>query len=236
MCVRKSKIFFHFVQVSSSCSSVYVDGSEIRGSSNASVLVKYGTYTGLARFTVWMPEFPLEVSVTDTRLNQIKGWKVPEEHTLAKNKRSLNITDKQQQQEKPKKRSAANEPVDKEEELDYEEGEDDEEDEEDGEELGEGKMRFRSGDKWDEINSIDRTSSSASCKLRFQQSPVEVRELRLFFNSHMAKAFSDKFIAFYYNVMTNSIFNSGTRPISRSRPRFRARIVFRESSDLATRD
>ncbi|XP_016844995.1 transmembrane protein 132E isoform X2 [Nasonia vitripennis] len=162
------------LKVSSSCSSVYVDGSEIRGSSNASVLVKYGTYTGLARFTVWMPEFPLEVSVTDTRLNQIKGWKVPEEHTLAKNKRSLNVTDKQQQQEKPKKRSAASEAVDKEEELDYEEGEEDEEDEEDGEELGEGKMRFRSGDKWDEINSIDRTSSSASCKLRFQQSPVEV--------------------------------------------------------------
>ncbi|XP_024939788.1 uncharacterized protein LOC107266718 isoform X3 [Cephus cinctus] len=78
------------LKVSSSCSSVYVDGSEIRGSSNASVLVKYGTYTGLARFTVWMPEFPLDVTVMDTRLSQIKGWKVPEEHSIAKNKRSLN--------------------------------------------------------------------------------------------------------------------------------------------------
>ncbi|KAG7307192.1 hypothetical protein JYU34_007345, partial [Plutella xylostella] len=60
------------LKVSSSCSSVYVDGSEIRGSSNASVIVKYGTYTGLARFTVWMPEYPLEIDVDDNRLSQIK--------------------------------------------------------------------------------------------------------------------------------------------------------------------
>ncbi|XP_061712133.1 transmembrane protein 132E isoform X1 [Cydia pomonella] len=67
------------LKVSSSCSSVYVDGSEIRGSSNASVIVKYGTYTGLARFTVWMPEYPLEVEVDNRRLSQIKGWKVSED-------------------------------------------------------------------------------------------------------------------------------------------------------------
>ncbi|XP_041976905.1 transmembrane protein 132E isoform X2 [Aricia agestis] len=67
------------LKVSSSCSSVYVDGSEIRGSSNASVIVKYGTYTGLARFTVWMPEYPLEIDVDDNRLSQIKGWKVSDE-------------------------------------------------------------------------------------------------------------------------------------------------------------
>lgn len=71
---------FSCIQVSSSCSSVYIDGSEMRGSSNASIIVKYGTYKGLARFTVWMPEFPLEVSVADFRLSQIKGWKIPEEH------------------------------------------------------------------------------------------------------------------------------------------------------------
>lgn len=52
----------------------------MRGSSNASVFVKYGTYQGIARFTVWMPEFPLEVSVADFRLSQIKGWKIPEDH------------------------------------------------------------------------------------------------------------------------------------------------------------
>lgn len=68
------------IKVSSSCSSVYVDGSEARGSSNASIVVRYGTYAGLAKFIVWMPEFPLEVSVSDFRLSQIKGWKIPDEH------------------------------------------------------------------------------------------------------------------------------------------------------------
>lgn len=67
-------------QVSSSCSSVYVDGSEARGSLNATIGVKYGTYGGLAKFIVWMPEFPLEVSVADFRLSQIKGWKIPDDH------------------------------------------------------------------------------------------------------------------------------------------------------------
>ncbi|KAJ3642646.1 hypothetical protein Zmor_025409 [Zophobas morio] len=68
------------LKVSSSCSSVYVDGSEARGSVNGSVLVKYGTYIGLARFTVWMPEFALDLQVTDTRLSQMKSWRVPDYH------------------------------------------------------------------------------------------------------------------------------------------------------------
>lgn len=71
---------FHVLQVSSSCSSVYVDGSEQRGSSNASVIVKYGTYVGVAKFIVWMPEFPLEVYISDFRLSQIKGWKVTDDN------------------------------------------------------------------------------------------------------------------------------------------------------------
>ncbi|XP_036319877.1 transmembrane protein 132C isoform X1 [Rhagoletis pomonella] len=76
------------IKVSSSCSSVYVDGSEIRGSSNASVVVKYGSYAGLAKFTVWMPEFPLEVYVSDFRLSQIKGWKVVDDSSILSGKQS----------------------------------------------------------------------------------------------------------------------------------------------------
>nr|XP_036226757.1 transmembrane protein 132C isoform X2 [Bactrocera oleae] len=76
------------IKVSSSCSSVYVDGSEIRGSSNASVVVKYGSYAGLAKFTVWMPEFPLEVYVSDFRLSQIKGWKVVDDTNIFLNKQN----------------------------------------------------------------------------------------------------------------------------------------------------
>ncbi|XP_060527695.1 transmembrane protein 132C isoform X1 [Cylas formicarius] len=76
------------LKVSSSCGSVYVDGSEQRGSVNGSVLVKYGTYTGLAKFTVWMPEFPLELSVADTKLSQVKSWRVPDYNpTVTKSKR-----------------------------------------------------------------------------------------------------------------------------------------------------
>lgn len=58
-----------------------MDGSEARGSSNASVSVKYGSNSGRAKFIVWMPEFPVEVSVADFRLSQIKGWKIPDDHT-----------------------------------------------------------------------------------------------------------------------------------------------------------
>ncbi|XP_047106144.1 transmembrane protein 132E [Schistocerca piceifrons] len=116
------------LKVSSSCSSVYVDGSEIRGSSNASVVVKYGTYTGLARFTVWMPEFPLEVSVADFRLSQVKGWRVPDEHSG----RGGN---------KLKKREAADVP------------------------------RWGKDPSFQDMMEHDQ---KPSCRLRFQQSPVEV--------------------------------------------------------------
>lgn len=75
------------LKVSSSCSSVYVDGSEARGSVNGSVVVKYGTYTGLARFTVWMPEFALDLQVADVRLSQIKSWRVLDHSSTSKIKR-----------------------------------------------------------------------------------------------------------------------------------------------------
>lgn len=161
-----------------------MDGSEVRGSSNASVLVKYGTYTGLAKFTVWMPEFPLEVTVGDTRLSQIKGWKVPEEHaTSTKSKRSLNATrlmDAESPAEnslpttpavvmtaRPKKRSAVEleDSIEDDTSMDVDDSDlmpDEDEQEE----------RYHESDHgWD--NSIER-SLPAVCRLRFQQSPVEV--------------------------------------------------------------
>lgn len=148
-------------QVSSSCSSVYVDGSEIRGSSNASVLVKYGTYTGLARFTVWMPEFPLEVTVSDSRLSQVKGWRVPEGHVIQKNKRSLvNQTSEDGAAVDSRSRARRNP-------TGIEENDEDEEDDIEAE-------RFRGDDRWDAVNSIDPSPLQATCRLRFQQSPVEV--------------------------------------------------------------
>ena len=69
-------------QVTTSCTSVYVDGSESRGALAAEIDIKYGApqYMGRAVFTVWMPETPLNINVADTRLSQIKGWKVPQNH------------------------------------------------------------------------------------------------------------------------------------------------------------
>lgn len=162
-----------------------MDGSEIRGSSNASVLVKYGTYTGLARFTVWMPEFPLEVNVVDTRLSQIKGWKVPEEHsaTGTKSKRSLlNAT----KPEEPKSEipSSSEPPVTarakKRSAMELEDSIDDtsmDVDDSDALEEDEHEERYRSNGNergWDTVNSLDRNLAPASCRLRFQQTAVEV--------------------------------------------------------------
>ena len=57
--------------MTSSCTSVYVDGSETRGAVKAEVLVKYGTLTGSAEFTVWFPVIPLNVHLEDSKLSQV---------------------------------------------------------------------------------------------------------------------------------------------------------------------
>lgn len=65
------------LKVSPSCTSVYLDGSEVRGSQNATVVVRYGSYEGQARFLVWMPQLPLELRLSDPKLSQLRGWRVP---------------------------------------------------------------------------------------------------------------------------------------------------------------
>lgn len=65
------------IKVSPSCTSVYLDGSEVRGSQNATVIIKYGSFTGFGSMIVWMPLIPLDVRISDTKLSQIKGWRVP---------------------------------------------------------------------------------------------------------------------------------------------------------------
>jgi transmembrane protein 132 len=141
-----------------------------------------------------MPEFPLEVTVGDTRLSQIKGWKVSEEHAAgSKSKRSLlNMTKTEERTvsstELPspvtvraKKRSA----VELEESIEDTSIDVDDPDvilEEDEQE----ERSFRNGNDhgWgDTVNTIDRNLSPANCRLRFQQSPVEVHA-RFLANDH----------------------------------------------------
>lgn len=133
-----------------------------------------------------MPEFPLEVSVSDTRLSQIKGWKVPEEHaTSAKSKRSLlnatrivedhqtTTTESPSVTGRAKKRNA----VELEDSIEDTSMDDLDEEPLLEEEEDEHEERFRGNGNdhgWDTINSIDRNLSPANCRLRFQQSPVEV--------------------------------------------------------------
>ena len=63
-------------KVSSSCTSVYLDGSEVRGSTNGTFIARYGNVESTGSITVWVPELPLEIQIEDNKLNQILGWKV----------------------------------------------------------------------------------------------------------------------------------------------------------------
>jgi len=65
------------LKVSESCGFVFLDGSELRGSSAASIIVKYGRHARFIQFRVWIPELPLDVEVSDARLGRFIGWQVP---------------------------------------------------------------------------------------------------------------------------------------------------------------
>ena len=54
-----------------------MDGSEKHGSSTVTVITKYGRHTRFTFFKVWAPQLPVEVSLSDTTLSQIKAWKIP---------------------------------------------------------------------------------------------------------------------------------------------------------------
>ena len=64
-------------QVSSSCTSIFLDGSEVRGGLNVNIQAKYGAISGEISVVVWTPELPLSVDMSDTKLSLIRDWKVP---------------------------------------------------------------------------------------------------------------------------------------------------------------
>ena len=63
--------------MSQSCNNVYLDGSETHGFSDVTVLAKYTHYIGYATVSVWVPRLPLQIQLSDYKLSQIRGWKVP---------------------------------------------------------------------------------------------------------------------------------------------------------------
>ncbi|KAK2714826.1 hypothetical protein QYM36_009134, partial [Artemia franciscana] len=77
------------LKVSPSCTSVYVDGGEIRGSSNATVQIKYDSKTSLLSMIVWFPELPVHIELDDPILGMIPGWRVPHFSSFDRDKRQL---------------------------------------------------------------------------------------------------------------------------------------------------
>jgi transmembrane protein 132 len=72
---------YFFLQVTLDCSHVYVDGSETNGARNATIIFKHTDKIREVRLSVWVPEIPLNVEVSDQKLSQIKMWKGPDAHT-----------------------------------------------------------------------------------------------------------------------------------------------------------
>ena len=71
------RILCFATQVKQDCSAVYVDGSETSGALGKKILVSFAGREVYREFNVWYPELPLEVVLSDPKLSQIRGWKIP---------------------------------------------------------------------------------------------------------------------------------------------------------------
>ncbi|XP_072578758.1 transmembrane protein 132D isoform X1 [Vulpes vulpes] len=65
------------IKVSDRCDYVFVNGKEMKGKVNVVVNFTYQHLSSPLEMTVWVPRLPLQIEVSDTELNQIKGWRVP---------------------------------------------------------------------------------------------------------------------------------------------------------------
>ncbi|XP_073413170.1 transmembrane protein 132D [Dendrobates tinctorius] len=84
------------LKVSERCDYVFVNGKEIKGKVNAIVNFSYQHFKPSLEMTVWVPRLPLLIDVSDTELNQIKGWRVP----IMGNKRSARDSDDDDDEDK----------------------------------------------------------------------------------------------------------------------------------------
>uniref|UniRef100_F1KUX1 Transmembrane protein 132A n=1 Tax=Ascaris suum TaxID=6253 RepID=F1KUX1_ASCSU len=64
------------LKTSPTCSSVYVDGSELRGMGKIKVHVHYEAWTTSIELTVWYPKLPITVWISDPVLNAVKEWQI----------------------------------------------------------------------------------------------------------------------------------------------------------------
>ncbi|XP_074228057.1 transmembrane protein 132A isoform X1 [Camelus bactrianus] len=65
------------LQVSEACDAVFVAGKESRGARGLRVDFWWRRLRASLRLTVWAPLLPLRIELTDTTLEQVRGWRVP---------------------------------------------------------------------------------------------------------------------------------------------------------------
>eukprot|EP00062_Callorhinchus_milii_P011578 gi/632958124/ref/XP_007894856.1/ PREDICTED: transmembrane protein 132E [Callorhinchus milii] len=65
------------IKVSKGCDYIFVSGKESRGSMNARVVFSYEHLSAPLELTVWVPKLPLQIELSDGKLSQVKGWRVP---------------------------------------------------------------------------------------------------------------------------------------------------------------
>ncbi|EPB72166.1 hypothetical protein ANCCEY_08729 [Ancylostoma ceylanicum] len=64
------------LKTSPTCTSVYVDGSELRGMQNMKIHVHFEKWTTFIAYTVWYPRLPITLWLRDSVLNSISGWPI----------------------------------------------------------------------------------------------------------------------------------------------------------------
>ncbi|ETE69348.1 Transmembrane protein, partial [Ophiophagus hannah] len=92
---RDIRAILALAMVSSSCDYVFVSGKESRGSMNAGVFFSYEHLSALLEMTVWVPKLPLHIELSDPRLSQVKGWRVP----ILPDRRSIRESDDEEEEE-----------------------------------------------------------------------------------------------------------------------------------------
>ncbi|NXD99552.1 T132E protein, partial [Chaetorhynchus papuensis] len=86
------------IKVSSSCDYVFVSGKESRGSMSARVTFNYEHLSAPLEMTVWVPKLPLHIELSDARLSQVKGWRVP----ILPDRRSVRDSEHEEDEEERK--------------------------------------------------------------------------------------------------------------------------------------
>ncbi|NXG44068.1 T132E protein, partial [Psilopogon haemacephalus] len=86
------------IKVSSSCDYVFVSGKESQGSMSARVTFTYEHLSAPLEMTVWVPKLPLHIELSDARLSQVKGWRVP----ILPDRRSVRDSEHEEEEEERK--------------------------------------------------------------------------------------------------------------------------------------